>query len=124
MRECVKRRLRFVLESDCISVPGHGQKGSRVKRPILGLLAAAILSLGLLGSSPVQAATTYSPAASTMTPAHDNGDDHPRKHSARSRQGGSRFHDHDDDDDDGNGHHGNGHRGRRRCSGLIVIFCS
>jgi hypothetical protein len=90
-----------------------------VKRPILGLLAAAILSLGLLGTPPVQAATTYSPTAATVTPAHDDGEDHAHKYSAHHGQGGTRHHDHDDDDDDDNGH-----RGRRRCSGLIVLFCS
>lgn len=84
-----------------------------MKRPILGLLAAAILSLGLLGSSPVQAATSYSPTAATVTPAHEgDGEDHGHKYSAHHEQGRTRHHDHDGDDD---GHH------RRRCSGLIVI---
>lgn len=89
-----------------------------MKRPILGFLAAAMLSLGFLGSSPVQAATTPSPAAATATPAHDDGDDHGHKHSARHPQGGTRNHGHDDDHD---GHDGHGRRGP--CSGLIVLFC-
>ena len=67
-----------------------------------GWLAAAMLSLGLLGSSPAQA--------------HDSGDEHGHKYSSHHGQGGTRHHDHDGDDEDG--HH------RRRCSGLIVIFCS
>ncbi len=85
-----------------------------MKRPILGLLAAAVLSLGLLGSSPLQAATTPSPTAAPATPAHDDGDDHGHKHSARHPQGGTRHHGHDDD---------RGHRRRGPCSGLIVLFC-
>ena len=86
-----------------------------MKRPILGLLAAAMLSLGLLGSSPVQAATP-SPTAATASPAHDDGDDHGHKYSAHHGQGGTRHHDHDDD-------HDGGHRRRGPCSGLIVLFC-
>ena len=85
-----------------------------MKRPILGLLAAAMVSLGLLGS-PVQAASTPSLTAAMATPAHDDGDDHGHKHSAHSRQGGTRHH--GDDDHDG------GHRRRGPCSGLIVLFC-
>lgn len=88
-----------------------------MKRPILGLLAAAVLSLGLLGSSPVQAATTPSPAAAMPTPAHDDGDDHGHKYSAHHPQGGTRHHGHDDDD------HHDGHRRRGPCSGHIVLFC-
>lgn len=87
-----------------------------MKRPILGLLAAAMLSLGLLGSSPVQASTAPSPTAATATPAHDDGDDHGHKYSAHHGQGGTRNHGHDDDD---HGHHGR----RGPCSGLIVLFC-
>ena len=97
-----------------------------MKRPILALLAAAILSLGLLGSSPAQAAASNSPTAVAMTPAHDNGDDeHGHKYSHPHHQGGTRVHDghhdhdHDDHDDDHDGR--NGHDRRRRCSGLIVI---
>lgn len=86
-----------------------------MKRPILGLLAAAMVSLGLLGSAPVQAATTPSPTAAMATPAHHDGDDHGHKHSAHNRQGGTRHH--GDDDHDG------GHRRRGPCSGLIVLFC-
>lgn len=86
-----------------------------MKRPILGLLAAAVLSLGLLGSSPVQAAPTPAPTAATATPAHDDGDDPGHKHSARHPQGVTR--DDGDDDDDG------GHGRRGPCSGLIVLFC-
>jgi hypothetical protein len=93
-------------------VPGHGEKGSRVKRPILGSLAAAVLSLGLLGASPVQAAGSRSLTAAAVAPAHDTGEDHGHKYSAHHSQGGTRHHDHDDD---GHDHH------RRRCSGLIVV---
>jgi hypothetical protein len=87
-----------------------------VKRPILGLLAAAIMSLGLLGPSSVRAATSDSPTTTAaVTPAHDNGDEHGHKYSHRYGQGGTRHHDHDWDD-------GDGHDGRRgRCSGLIVV---
>ena len=83
-----------------------------MKRPILGLLAAAVVSLGLLGS-PVQAATPSPTAAMAATPSHHDGTDHPQKYSARHPQGGTRHHDHDDD------HH---HR-RGPCTGLIVLFC-
>jgi hypothetical protein len=71
-----------------------------VKRPILGLLAAVILSLGLIGPSPARAATSNSPTVEMVTPADD--DDHG----------------HDDNGDDDNGD--NGH-GRRRCRGIIVV---
>jgi hypothetical protein len=84
-----------------------------VKRPILGLLAAAMLSLGLLGSSPARAAVSHAPTAGMVTPAHD-GDDHGHKYSHPDRQGGTRWHDHDGDDDDNGGR-------PRRCSGLIVV---
>lgn len=87
-----------------------------MKRPILGLLAAATLSLGLLGSSPGQAAATPSSPAATATPAHDDGEDHGHKYSAHHPQGGTRHHDDDDDDHDGHGRRG-------RCAGLIVLFC-
>jgi hypothetical protein len=106
-----------MLESDCMSLPGHGQKGSRVKRPILGFLAAAIMSFGLLGLSPALAAPPTTPTGAVVTPFH-HGDDHGHKYSHPHRQGGTRHHDHDwddDDDHDGGGHH------RRRCEGLIVI---
>jgi hypothetical protein len=85
-----------------------------VKRPILGLLAAAIMSLGLLGPSPARAATSNSVTAATVSPAHD-GDDHGHKYSHPDRQGGTRWHHHDHDGDE------DGHDRRRRCSGLIVI---
>jgi len=84
-----------------------------VKRPILGSLAAAVLSLGLLGASPVLAGTPRAQAAATVAPAHDTGEDHGHKYSARHGQGGTRHHDHDDDHDHGDR--------RRRCSGLIVV---
>ena len=84
-----------------------------MKRPILGFLAAAILSLGLLGPPPAQAATSNSGTAATASPAHH--DDHGHKYSHPDRQGGTRHH--HDHDGDGEGH---GDR-RRRCSGLIVI---
>ena len=91
-----------------------------MKRPILGFLAAAILSLGLLGSSPVRAATSNSLTAATATPAHDNGDEeHRHKYSHPDRQGGTRVHDRDHDHDH-DGHDGHDGR-RRRCSGLIVV---
>ena len=83
-----------------------------MKRPILGFLAAAILSLGLLGPSPAQAATSNSGTA--VSPVHHDGDG-PHKYSHPDRQGGTRWHDHDHDGDH------DGHDGRRRCSGLIVV---
>ena len=87
---------------------------------LLGILAAAMLSLGLLGSSPVRAMTSHPPTTATMRAAHvaddeGNDGDEGRKYSAEDHQGGTRWHDHDGDDgDDGDGHH-------RRCSGLIVV---
>ena len=46
-----------------------------MKRPILGLLAAATLSLTVVGTAPARAAAPPSaPEAVTATPAHD--DDH------------------------------------------------
>jgi hypothetical protein len=69
-----------------------------VKRP-LGILAAALLSLGVLGSSsPARAATTHTTTAATLKPAVPQDDD-----------------DHDwDHDDDGHGHRG-------RCHAVIAI---
>ena len=85
-----------------------------MKRPILGSLAAALLSLGLLvGPSPARAAASNSPTAATVTPAHDTGDDHGHKYSHPDRQGHNRVHDGDHDRD--------GHDRRKRCSGLIVV---
>ncbi len=84
-----------------------------MKRPILGFLAAAILSLGLLGPPPAQAATSNSATAAAVSPAHHDDDD-AHKYSHPDHQGGTRHHrDHDGD--------GDGHGRRRRCSGLIVI---
>lgn len=77
-----------------------------MKRPILGLLAAATLSFGLFGSAPAFA--------------HD-GDDHSRNgHETRQHK---RYHTpyHGDDHDD-HGDHGGGHgRRRKQCEGLIAI---
>ena len=85
-----------------------------MKRPILGLLAAATLSLTVVGTAPARAAAPPSaPEAVTATPAHD--DDH-HGHGDRS---GTRHHyrpGHDDDHD-----HGDGDGRRRRCAGLIVV---
>ena len=70
-----------------------------MKRP-LGILAAAILSLSLLGSMPARAATSHPATGGTMFHHHhhhdDDGDDH-------------------DSDDDDFGH------GRSRCAGIIAI---
>ena len=70
-----------------------------MKRP-LGILAAAILSLGLLGSIPARAATSNSPSGGTLF----------------------HHHHHDDDGDDGDGDSDDDFgRGRSRCSGIIAI---
>ena len=87
-----------------------------MKRPILGLLAAAILSAGLLGA-PALAATS-DPTASTVRPTHE-GHDHGEggykySHPDGRHHHGTRHHhrDWDDDgDDDGGG----------PCRGVIVI---
>jgi len=87
-----------------------------VKRPILGLLAAATLSLTVVGTAPARAAAPPSaPEAVTATPAHDDdshghGDRPGHRHHYRPSHG-----DHDDHDD----HDGDGRR--RRCAGLVVV---
>jgi len=86
-----------------------------VKRPILGLLAAALLSFGLGGLSPARAATPNSSNRPVVT--HHDGDDHDGyKYSHPYHQGGTRHHG-DDDYGDDDGHDGH----RRRCAGLIVV---
>jgi hypothetical protein len=83
-----------------------------VKRPILGLLAAATLSFGIVGTAPAGAAAPSPTTATGATPAH--GDDDHGRHDTR-RHGGYQRPYHGDDDHDGD-------RGRRRkCDGLIVV---
>lgn len=83
-----------------------------MQRPILGLLAAATLSLGVAGTAPAQATAS----APLTAPAHDDDRDNHRF----TRQHG---HDsHDDDDDDDHGHHDRGRRGRR-CEGHLITIC-
>jgi hypothetical protein len=87
-----------------------------VKRPILGLLAAATLSLTAVGTAPARAAAPpSSPQAVAATPAHDD------DHHGHGDSPGHRHHyrpGHDSDDHGG----GDGDRGRRRrCAGLIVV---
>jgi hypothetical protein len=98
-----------------------------VKRPILGFLAAVLLSAGLIGSVPAQAATP-DPAA-IVTPAHDSGGGHDHKGDhdgykySHPHGKGSAHRQHPRHDDGGHDHdggHDDGHR-RKRCSGLIVI---
>jgi hypothetical protein len=91
-----------------------------VKRPLLGFLAAVLLTFGFGGLAPARADT---PKATTAmaSPAH-GGDDHDGDHDGYKYSHphgygtGHRQHprhgDGDDDDHDGR---------RRRCSGLIVI---
>ena len=87
-----------------------------MKRPILGLLAAALLSFGLGGLSPARAATPNSPSRAVVTPAHDDDHHDGYKYSHPHHQGGTRHHG-DDDYGDDDGHDGH----RRRCAGLIVV---
>jgi hypothetical protein len=98
-----------------------------VKRPILASLAAATLSLGLLGSAPAQAATSHSPTAATMHPADDLDLPELAVH-LLDRVTDALFHDHDGDhdgDDDGDHHDrdrdDDGHHRRSRCSGVISV---
>ena len=88
-----------------------------MKRPILGLLAAATLSIGVVGTAPAGAAAP-SPATATVaaTPTHD--DDHGNRHESRHHPRRYQRPYHGDDHDRG----GDGDRGRRRkCDGLIVV---
>jgi hypothetical protein len=80
-----------------------------VKRPILGLLAAAMLTISLAGSTPAWAALPQPTAATGATPAHHH--DHHDGY-GHHRDGG---HHHDDGDGDDEGGH------RRRCRGLVVV---
>jgi hypothetical protein len=88
-----------------------------VKRPILGLLAAVILSFGLFGA-PSGAATSNAKAA-MMTPAHE-GHDHDAdggykySHPHSREHHGTRHHWRHHHDDDGD-------HDDAPCSGLIVI---
>jgi hypothetical protein len=92
-----------------------------VKRPILGLLAAATLSFGVVGTVPAQAAAPPS-SSSVPGPAHDDDRGGSRRHDHRyTRQHGHDRVDHDDDHD-GDHHDGDHHRRRRRqCDGTIVV---
>ena len=87
-----------------------------MKRPILGLLAAATLSLTAVGTAPARAvAPPSAPQAVAATPAHDD-DNHGSGESP-----GNRHHYRPSHDNDGDGS-GDGDRGRRRrCAGLIVV---
>lgn len=67
-----------------------------MKRPILGLLAAALLNVGVFGATPVWASSSQTTAAAATPVEH-----HHRHH----------WRDHDGDHD---GHH-------RRCRGLVVV---
>lgn len=90
-------------------------------RRILGLLAAAILGVGLLGTAPTSSATSDLPTAAA-SPGHDHEDgykySHPHGHGHGTRHHDRNFHD-DDDHDDHDDHDGHGRR--RRCEGLIVV---
>ena len=89
-----------------------------MKRPILVILAAAILNIGVVGTAPARAAGSH-PTTASATPTHD--DDHGRGHYHRI--------DHDDDHHHGHRHHGRHHDGddddhdgrHRRCAGLVVV---
>jgi hypothetical protein len=92
-----------------------------VKRPILGLLAAATLSLGVVGTAPAQAAAPASLSAPASTPAH--GDDDRRDDHRFTRQHGHGDRDHHRGrhrDHDGDRDH---HRRQRRCEGHLVAIC-
>ena len=77
-----------------------------MKRPILGLLAAAMLTISLAGSTPAWAALPQLAAAPGATPAH---------HHDHDSYGHHRGYHHDDGDGDDEGGH------RRRCHGLVVV---
>lgn len=92
-----------------------------MKRPILALLAALSLSVGVFGTAPARAATPDSMTQAVPTPAHDHG----HRHDHRERDGHEDGHRHHPRDGyrhgDGDGHD-DGHDGRHgRCGGLIVI---
>ena len=82
-----------------------------MKRPILALLAAVSLSLGVVGTAPARAATPDSVTAAVPTPAHDHHRHHDGDHD------GSGPHRHHPRDHDGDEHDGR----RRQCAGLIVV---
>ena len=98
-----------------------------MKRPLLGFLAAVLMTFGFGGLAPARAATSSATAA-MATPAH-GGEDHDKsdgyKYSHHHNNGSHRAHprhgDWGDDDDHDHGDHDRGHDRRRRCSGLIVI---
>ncbi len=79
-------------------------------RSILVLLAAALLSIGVVGVAPAQAATpdSYAPAT-VVTPAHHHHHD--------GWHDGHRHHRRDGHDHDGYDHDGH----RHRCVGLVVV---
>jgi hypothetical protein len=88
-----------------------------VKRPILVILAAAILNIGVVGTAPARAAGSH-PTTASATPAHDDDGhgghyhrvDHDDDHHRHRHHG--RHHDGDGDDHDGR---------HRQCAGLVVI---
>ena len=86
-----------------------------MKRPILVLLAAAILNIGVVGSTPARAAAP-GVTASTVTPAHHHGHRHRGDH-----DGGYDSHRHHPRDRDGDGDGYDGRDGHHRCAGLVVV---
>lgn len=97
-----------------------------MKRPFLGLLAAATLMFGVADIAPAGAAASDTTAAA-VAPAHDGDSEGPQRYS-HPHGGGQPTRHHDrqfygGNDDHGYGHDGNGdgHGRRRRCEGLIVI---
>jgi hypothetical protein len=103
-----------------------------VKRPILVLLAGALLNIGLGGGAPAGAATTDSvtgarSATTAVTPAHDHDGDW---YHHRYRDRDWRHHDHDGDDDDWYHHRyrdrdddHSRHNGRQHCGGGLIVVC-
>ncbi|HKN91645.1 MAG TPA: hypothetical protein VJ622_15330 [Acidimicrobiia bacterium] len=70
-----------------------------MKRPILVLLAAALLNIGVVGTAPARAAGPDSVTTAVATPDHHH---HHHRHHHR-------------------GDDGDEHEGRHRCHGLIVV---
>jgi hypothetical protein len=81
-----------------------------VKRPILGLLAAAILSAGLLGAPAAQAHEGHDHDGGGYKYSHPDGGHHGTRHHHRD------WGDHDHDRDGDHDHNGDG-----ACRGLIVV---
>jgi len=101
-----------------------------VKRPILVLLAGALLNFGVLGA-PAHAATT-GPAgaapATVVTPAHHDHDGDWYHHRYRDRDWHHRDYDHDGDRDDYHDRYRehddhSEHHGRQHCGGGLIVVC-